>query len=68
MKIEVKETRGRRPKYDFSGMELGETQEFTDTNTTDVLNGAKSYVARHKLKWKFRCYTDDGSVFIVRVE
>jgi len=72
MTVEVKETRGRNPKYDFSGMKLGEHRDFENTTTDSVLNAAKKYANKNWLPWKFRTYTekvdDINKVVLIRVE
>lgn len=75
MYIEVEETRGAPSKYfdRFNNWELAEikTFEFSTAqykNTTLILQAAKRYIKKNGLDWKFRCYTKENIVYIVRVK
>jgi hypothetical protein len=68
MEVVVKETRGRKPKYDFSGMEIGEIRRYEALLTSTILICAKNWVKRKGFDWGFRCYRDGDKVAIVRVK
>lgn len=68
MEIKVKENRGAETKYHFQGMKLGEEKTFCHATTGSVLNCAKRYAKINLLDWKFRCYSGNGYVGIVRVK
>lgn len=68
MKIDVPENRGRPPIHDFYKMELGERRKLKTITASVALNCAKKQIKTRKLKWKFRTYTENGDMLIVRVE
>ncbi len=65
--ILIPETRGAKSKYDFVDFIIGETRSFENTSTMKVLTCAKTWVLRRNFDWKFRCYTIENKVFIVRI-
>lgn len=68
MEIQIPENRGRKPIYDFYKMELGERRRFTTITASVALNCAKRQAKTRSLNWKFRTYTENGEIVIVRVE
>lgn len=68
MEVQVKETRGRKKKYDFVSMEVGDLIQFNETSTRNIIFLAKRQNKEFPDK-KFRCYTEeDGSIVLVRVK
>ena len=67
MQVQVKETRGATPRYDFSNMLLGEKKSYTNTTTGSLLNCAKRYSKINNLNWLFRCYSESDYVVIIRI-
>ena len=63
----VPETRGRKPKYDFS-IPLGGIVGYPGSTTGSLLVCAKNYCRVRNLDWEFRCYTMDGVAHIVRIK
>lgn len=60
--MEVKETRGRPKKYDFT-LKIGQFRKMTFTNGARV-----SALAFAKTQgWTFRTWQDNGKLFIKRV-
>ena len=68
MEIIIPETRGRKPKYDFTEMDIGTRRSFINTNVDRILTCAKSFCKTRGLSWRFRCYTINEEVFIVRIK
>jgi len=57
MEVQVKETRGAKPKYNFEDFKLGEHRVYDNAPSTQSLIGCvKRYCATRGLPWKFRCY------------
>lgn len=68
MEVQVKETRGRKRKYDFVSMEVGDLVQLYETSTRNIIFLAKRQNKDFPDK-KFRCYTEvDGSIILVRVK
>jgi hypothetical protein len=61
MKTEIKETRGRRKKYDFSKMRIGDSQA--------IKGNVQSIVSRYAKKSgkSFRTWKEGNKVIIIRV-
>ena len=60
---------GRPPKYDFSGMDVGEMRKFSGRGA-NIINCAKSYSMVRGLGWEFmskRC-KETGMVIIIRIK
>lgn len=68
LEIRVEETRGAKPKYDFSKFELGEIRTFPNGKITSIHPCAKAYAVSRGLTWKFRSYTKNNIVHLVRVK
>lgn len=68
MEIIVKETRGRKSKYDFSNLQVGECRKLSNELISNVLSSAKRQNKEYPDR-KFRCYTEkDGSIVLIRVK
>jgi len=65
--IKIPQTRGAKMKYDFGGMEVGDTRIFPTNNIQTLLICAKGYAKRNGLDWGFRCYTIKNKNHIVRI-
>lgn len=65
--MKIIETRGNKPKYDFSGMEVGKYRYFEKTKAGTILNCAKRYSKINNLNWKFRSYTEGKNVGLIRI-
>lgn len=68
MKIEVKETRGAKPRYNFEGFQVGEIRYYHGTTTGRITGSVKSYCRNRDLNWKFRSYTENKKTALVRVQ
>ena len=77
--MELIETRGRKPKYDFSDLKVGETLAFTASGRylrkgaatpqygNMVTSRVQAYSYRHKLGWKIARRTLGATVEITRL-
>ena len=66
MKVTIKETRGRKRKYDFTSIDIGESMTLSDANISNILFLAKRQNSGFP-KRKFRCYTaENGDVVLTR--
>lgn len=66
--VDIPETRGTKPEHDFRTMKLGEKRTFKNTSSANILNRANSQAKTKKLPYKFKVYTIDKLVTIVRIE
>ena len=66
MKVTIKETRGRKRKYNFTSIEIGESISIKNSNISNILFLAKRQNSDFP-KRKFRCYTaENGDVVLTR--
>lgn len=63
----LRETRGAKMKYDFGQLATQGWLSFSNTTTGTILNCAKRYAAVRGFDWKFRCYSHEGKIFIVKI-
>lgn len=79
MKLDIEETRGSKPKYDFSGLEVGTPMPFKATGKhlrkgkvkssygSSVYNACNSYIKSRGLGWSVVRRTKGDTVYIIRV-
>lgn len=62
--------KGRKQKYPFPDMEVGDSFELFNVPKNTVLNAAKSWALRHKKDWTFtiRTFKEKESVRIWRIK
>lgn len=68
MEIIIKETRGRKRKYDFSNLDVGGHLIFENSNRQTVMSSAQYFLKKFSLTWKFRSWSEDNNVIIVRIK
>lgn len=57
----------KRIKKDFSGMLVGDSKSFYDTDYHVLLVAAKRFCKKNNLDWKFSCKTNSDCVVIKRI-
>ena len=65
------EVAGRKPKYPFDQMAIGDALEmckYTRPNMASALSRAKQWASRRKPKWKFAVRKVKGKVYLWRVK
>ena len=65
--MNIKETRGRKRKYHFNGMRIGEKRIFK-APTINILICANNWAEKNNKNWKFRTYTENGLTNIIRTK
>lgn len=68
--IELKKA-GRKPKYDFTDFDLNETRAYKVKGKTPngtLISCAHSYCELRGLNWKFKSYTVNGKVHLIRIK
>lgn len=78
MELEIEETRGSKPKYDFSGLEVGKPVPFkaagrclrkgkaTSSFGSSVYNACNKYIKSRGLGWDVVRRTKGDTVYIIR--
>lgn len=78
MELQIEETRGSKPKYDFSGLEVGKPMPFKATGKqlrkgnakpsygSSVYNACNNYIRSKGLGWDVVRRTKGDTVYIIR--
>lgn len=65
--IIIPETRGAKSKYDYD-IGVGEVRSYPGARVQSLISNSRTWCLRRGLDWKFKCYTINGVVHIVRVK
>lgn len=57
----------KRQRRDFSGMEIGESKKFYDSEQDSVYKSTKLFCRKNNLTWKFTCTTEFDCVKVTRI-
>jgi hypothetical protein len=65
--IKIPETRGAKRKYDYD-IGVGETRSYPGAKVQSLISNSRTWCNRRGLDWRYKCYTINGVVNIVRIK